>query len=109
MLLVDLAGSALAQGGNPEQSPIREHLLYTSPAPKGRLFLIEQPFSFPLLYLASGVATARTAGAIEPSTDLELKRNNDVTKAIGPELELTRTLSGGLASADRSDARLKRA
>jgi hypothetical protein len=51
--------------------------------------LIEQPFSFPLLYLASGVTTARTTGAIEPYTDLELKRKIDANGAIGPELELT--------------------
>jgi imidazolonepropionase-like amidohydrolase len=68
---------------------MHEHLFYTSPAPKPGLFLIEQPFSFPLLYLASGVTTARTAGAIEPYTDLELKRKIDTHQAIGPALELT--------------------
>jgi imidazolonepropionase-like amidohydrolase len=68
---------------------MHEHLFYTSPAPKPGLFLIEQPFSFPLLCLASGITTARTAGAIEPYTDLELKRKIDAKNAIGPELELT--------------------
>ncbi len=68
---------------------MHEHLFYTSPAPKAHFSVIEQPISFPLLYLASGVTTARTAGAIEPYTDLELKRQIDSHQAIGPTFELT--------------------
>jgi imidazolonepropionase-like amidohydrolase len=34
----------------------------------------EMGFTFPRLYLAAGVTSIRTAGSIEPYTDLELKR-----------------------------------
>lgn len=68
---------------------MHEHLFYIKPAPEAGAFLSEQPVSFPLLYLASGVTTARTAGAIEPYTDLEIKRQIDAGKAVGPALELT--------------------
>src|ERR1700742_1202000 len=52
---------------------LHEHMYYTMPA--GTFFNIaEMPYSFPRLYLAGGVTTARTAGSIEPQTDLAIKK-----------------------------------
>ncbi len=49
----------------------------------------ELGFSFPRLYLASGVTTVRTAGAIDPSIDLRLKRQIDNGWVIGPKIHVT--------------------
>src|SRR5437660_1163856 len=40
------------------------------------------PFSYPRLYLASGVTTIRTTGAFEPYTDLEIKKEIDASNPI---------------------------
>jgi imidazolonepropionase-like amidohydrolase len=49
----------------------------------------EMGFSFPRMYLAGGVTTIRTAGAIEPSTDLRLKRQIDKGWVVGPKIHVT--------------------
>jgi imidazolonepropionase-like amidohydrolase len=49
----------------------------------------EQAFSFPRLYLASGVTTARTGGSLEPYTDLNVKRMIDNGSMPGPKLYVT--------------------
>jgi hypothetical protein len=46
-------------------------------------------FSFPRLYLASGVTTIRTTGSIEPYTDLAIKKLVDAGKMIGPKIHVT--------------------
>src|ERR1700747_56868 len=51
---------------------MHEHLFYPA-ANDGEPIFIEQPFSFPQLYLASGVTTARTTGSIEPYTDSQVQ------------------------------------
>lgn len=43
-------------------------------------------FSFPRLYLASGVTTIRTAGGIQPSADLRLKNQIDKGWLAGPKM-----------------------
>src|SRR4029077_6862219 len=43
----------------------------------------------PRLYLAAGVTTARTTGSVEPYADLNLKREIDEGKLIGPHLDVT--------------------
>lgn len=65
---------------------MHEHLFYTGAG--GRIF-IEQPFSFPQLYLASGVTTARTTGTIEPYTDINVKKEVDAGELVGPEFFLS--------------------
>ena len=51
---------------------MHEHLFYAETT--GDYYLgQEMPISFPQLYLAGGVTTMRTAGSIEPQTDLNLK------------------------------------
>jgi imidazolonepropionase-like amidohydrolase len=67
---------------------LHEHLYYTMPA--GSFFNIaEMPFSFPRLYLAGGATTIRTAGSIEPQTDLAIKKMISDGKVIGPDMDVT--------------------
>jgi imidazolonepropionase-like amidohydrolase len=70
---------------------MHEHLFYPTPqAPQGGVgFYGEAPDSAPRLYLAGGVTTARTAGSLEPYTDLELKREIDAGLLPGPKLDVT--------------------
>lgn len=78
---------------------LHEHLHYTyRPAGSERRFLPQQPWSFPRLYLASGVTTARTAGTHDPYTELGLKKLIDTGKLIGPKLHLTAPYIGGAES-----------
>jgi imidazolonepropionase-like amidohydrolase len=65
---------------------MHEHMFY----PSGRVPIYnEMAFSFPKLYLAAGITTIRTAGSLEPYTDLELKHLIDAGKMAGPEMYVT--------------------
>ncbi|QKJ29940.1 amidohydrolase family protein [Mucilaginibacter mali] len=67
---------------------LHEHMYYTMPA--GNMFNIAQmPYSFPRLYLAGGATTIRTAGSIEPQTDLNIKRMIADGKMLGPDMDVT--------------------
>ena len=67
---------------------LHEHLYYTMPA--GSFFNIaEMPYSFPRLYLAGGATTIRTAGSVEPQTDLAIRRLIGEGKLIGPDIDVT--------------------
>jgi imidazolonepropionase-like amidohydrolase len=61
---------------------MHDHLFY----PMGGAIFGEMAWSFPRLYLAAGVTTIRTAGSIEPYTDIEIKRAIDAGKAPGPAI-----------------------
>jgi len=82
--VINCAGKTLIPG----LVMLHEHLYYTMPA--GGLFNIAQmPYSFPRLYLAGGVTTIRTAGSIEPQTDLAIQRLISEGKFIGPDMDVT--------------------
>ncbi len=66
---------------------MHEHLFY--PSGQGIAQYNEQAFSFPRLYLASGVTTARTGGSLEPFTDLKVKTLIDAGKMPGPKMYIT--------------------
>jgi len=70
---------------------MHEHLFY--PLPDGGPGLLplygEMADSAPRLYLAGGVTTARTAGSLEPYTDISVKQEIDAGKIPGPKLFLT--------------------
>ncbi len=66
---------------------MHEHLFY--PSGGGIPMYNEMAFSFPRLYLAAGVTTARTGGSLEPFTDLNLKRLIDSGTMPGPRLFIT--------------------
>jgi imidazolonepropionase-like amidohydrolase len=80
---LDLTGATVIPG----LVGMHEHLFY--PSGGGIPTYNEQAFSFPRLYLASGVTTARTAGSLEPYTDLNVKRMIDAGKMPGPTLDVT--------------------
>jgi len=65
---------------------VHEHMFYPS---GGGSVYNEQAFSFPRLYLAGGVTTARTAGNMAGYSDLELKRAIEEGRAVGPALDVT--------------------
>ncbi len=67
---------------------VHEHLFYSSIS-KGPFHMNEMEFSFPRLYLAAGVTSARTTGSLEPYTDLQLKTTVDAGATPGPKLHLT--------------------
>src|SRR5919107_252008 len=82
--VINCAGKTLIPG----LVMLHEHMYYTMPA--GPFFNIAQmPYSFPRLYLAGGATTIRTAGSIEPQTDLAIKRLVGEGKLIGPDMDVT--------------------
>ena len=64
---------------------MHDHIVY----PMGNGIYGEMAFSFPRLYLAGGVTTIRTTGALEPYTDLELKKQIDAGQTPGPKIHVT--------------------
>jgi imidazolonepropionase-like amidohydrolase len=64
---------------------MHDHMFY----PMGNGIFGEMAFSFPRLYLAGGVTTIRTTGALEPYADLELKKQIDAGKTPGPKMHVT--------------------
>jgi len=55
----------------------------------GKVLYRNMSTSFPRLYLAAGLTTIRTAAALEPYTDLEVKRAVDGGLAAGPKINAT--------------------
>ena len=66
---------------------MHEHLFY--PSGQGIPLYNTQAFSFPRLYLACGVTTARTGGSMEPFTDLKVKNLIDTGQMPGPKFYIT--------------------
>ena len=64
---------------------MHDHMFY----PVGRGIYGEMAYSFPRLYLAGGVTTVRTTGALEAYTDLELKKAIDAAAMPGPKMHVT--------------------
>jgi imidazolonepropionase-like amidohydrolase len=80
--VLDMAGRTVIPG----LVMMHEHLFY----PTGRLSLFnEMGWSFPRLYLGSGVTTMRTAGSVEPYTDLNIKKLIDSGRIPGPKVRVT--------------------
>ena len=92
--ILDLSGKTVIPG----LVGMHEHLFYTGPegGKDGLPFSIEMIDSGPRLYLASGVTTARTAGSMEPYTDLSLKKLIDSGEKPGPKLRITGPYIGDL-------------
>ena len=67
---------------------LHEHIFY--PKPFDGIFSVSQmTFTFPRLYLAGGVTTIRTAGSIEPQTDLNIRKWIEEGRMLGPKMDLT--------------------
>ncbi len=89
---MDLAGHTVIPG----LVGMHEHLFY--PSGEGIPTYNEQSFSFPRLYLASGVTTARTAGSMEPYPVLNVKTTLEAGRAPGPSFYITGPYLEGAAS-----------
>ncbi|MGZ3428034.1 MAG: amidohydrolase family protein, partial [Polyangia bacterium] len=88
--IVDLTGKTVLPG----LVGMHEHLFWApkmifGPTMFDESFFVPQPYSFPRLYLAAGVTTARTAGSVSPYTDLAVKRQIESGKVPGPRLDIT--------------------
>ena len=68
---------------------MHDHLFYPAGGGAGGELYHDMTFSFPRLYLAGGVTTIRTTGAVEPYTDLEIKKAIDAGRMIGPKINVT--------------------
>ncbi|MBV8035011.1 amidohydrolase family protein [Roseateles sp.] len=87
-LVKDLAGGALMPGF----VLLHEHLFY--PTERGSYGAFFQ--SFPLLYLAGGVTTLRTAGSMSPYADLNTWKDIRDGKAPGPDIDVTAPFLNGI-------------
>jgi imidazolonepropionase-like amidohydrolase len=82
--IIDCSGKTIIPG----MIMMHEHLFYAEAA--GDYYLgQEMPISFPQLYLAGGVTTMRTAGSLEPQTDLNLKQWIKQGEIAGPDMDVT--------------------
>lgn len=80
--VLDLSGRTVLPG----LVMVHEHMFY----PTGGVAVYnEHAFSFPRLYLAGGATTIRTAGSMEPYTDLNVKRMIDAGTIPGPKMDVT--------------------
>jgi imidazolonepropionase-like amidohydrolase len=92
---VDLTGKTVLPG----LVMLHEHLYFTSVAsPTTTRHFGEMEYSFPRLYLACGITTARTGGSLEPYTDLEVKSRVDAGSMPGPKFHLTAPYLEGFPS-----------
>lgn len=81
---IDCTGKTLIPG----LVMLHEHLFY----PKsfdGTFSIAQMTWSFPRLYLAGGVTTMRTAGSIEPQTDLNIRDWIKEGRMLGPKMDVT--------------------
>ena len=92
---LDLTGKTVLPG----LVMLHEHLYFTSVAsPTTARHFGEMEYSFPRLYLACGITTARTGGSFEPYTDLEVKARVDAGTMPGPKFFLTAPYLEGFPS-----------
>lgn len=83
------AGATVIDGAGKTVLPgfvfTHEHMFY----PTGAGHFASMLASFPPLYLAGGVTTARTGGSVAPYADLSLRDAINGGRAIGPDLDVT--------------------
>jgi imidazolonepropionase-like amidohydrolase len=85
-VVIDLTGKSLLPGF----VLLHEHMFYAAYSKDFTYLHVKQlPYTFPKLYLACGATTIRTAGSVEPYSDLNLKRDIDQGKILGPEMDVT--------------------
>ncbi len=83
---IDLNGKTLMPG----LVMLHEHMYISAHSMETRQALVHQlPATFPRLYLAAGATTIRTAGNVEPYSDMNLKKDIDAGRIPGPSMEVT--------------------
>lgn len=89
--VIDLHGASVIPGF----VMVHEHLFY----PTGRQAIFnEMGWSFPRLYLAAGITTIRTAGSVEPYTDLNIRKLIETGRMPGPKMDVTGPYLDGAGS-----------
>lgn len=84
--VIALKGKALLPGW----VMLHEHMYYPAISLKPYYAHYKQlPVTFPPLYLACGATTIRTAGSLEPYSDISLKRQSQEGQIIAPTIETT--------------------
>lgn len=81
---LNLSGSTVYPG----LTGMHEHLFYPSGGSSMPVYH-ELAFSAPRLYLASGITTMRTAGSLEPYTDINIKHLIETGELPGPKMDAT--------------------
>lgn len=79
--VMDLAGHTVIPG----LVGLHDHMFYTTPSSTP----VQSNFSFPRLYLGSGVTTVRTTGSNAPYTELTLKAGIERGEVPGPRIHIT--------------------
>jgi len=83
---VNLNGKAIMPG----LVMLHEHMYISAHSMDTRQALLHQlPATFPRLYLAAGATTIRTAGNVEPYSDMNLKKDIDAGRIPGPFIDVT--------------------
>lgn len=84
--IIDLNGKAIMPG----LVMLHEHMYISAHSVETRQAILHQlPATFPRLYLAAGATTIRTAGNVEPYSDMNIKKDIDAGKIPGPSIEVT--------------------
>jgi imidazolonepropionase-like amidohydrolase len=78
--VMDLSGHSVIPG----IVGMHDHTFYTTARRS-----VQANFSFPRLYLASGVTTTRTTGSMSPYSEMNLKKRIDSGQAPGPRMHVT--------------------
>lgn len=82
--VIDCRGKTLIPG----LVMLHEHIFYPK-SYDGTFSVSQMTWSFPRLYLAGGVTTIRTAGSIEPQTDLNIRQWVEDGRMLGPKMDVT--------------------
>lgn len=85
--MIDARGKTLLPG----LVMMHEHMFY----PTGQGNYSEMVHSFPSLYLAGGVTTLRTAAAMQPYADLNMRKKIADGTILGPDMDVTSPLLNG--------------
>lgn len=84
--VIDLTGHSILPGW----VGMHEHLFYTAAIDaNGEPAFLQMSHSFPLLYLAAGATTIRTAGSVAGQTDINLAADMAAGRRAGPEIFAT--------------------